>query len=229
MKEVFGSGATKWFGVNPIVIVIGIAILLLMIVTLPLFTVTKAIEVKEVILTSVAKEVPETVNTVETKKVYVGWMKEQSTSYSYSGPMVVYTPGRYYSDQQYDTNYFAARGTGGSGNIGGGGGSYYSFYNPYYSSNQGRQYTVDATDEITEYQIADDGNGTWNLTLTDVNGKQQVYRNIGEYDLTKTGETKVPTTITKMKIVQEQVPQQVTKQQIINLRVNLIQLLFRLY
>ena len=43
--------------------------------------------------------------------------------------------------------------------------------------------------------------------------------------LTKTGEIKIPTTVTKMNTVSEQEPQQVTKQQVVRIRVNLIQLL----
>ena len=62
-------------------------------------------------------------------------------------------------------------------------------------------------------------------TIYNANGKSTVYRYIDQYDLTKTGEIKIPTTVTRMNTVSEQEPQQITREQVVPIRVNLIQLL----
>jgi hypothetical protein len=100
-----------------------------------------------------------------------------------------------------------------------GGSSYIPFGRP------GRRYQIDASDEIVDFQQANGPDGSLTITLTNASGKPNLYRYISTYDLTKTGETNIRTTITRTKTVSTQEPKQVTTVEGIPIRVNGIHLI----
>jgi predicted component of type VI protein secretion system len=77
------------------------------------------------------------------------------------------------------------------------------------------QYSITAmNDKIADFQYNKNFNGLFDVTLTDVDGRQRVYRNVVNWSLDKTGQVVVPvtttTTKTVMRDVTKQVPDQVT-------------------
>ncbi len=78
-----------------------------------------------------------------------------------------------------------------------------------------------------QYSAAPDN--TWDITLISQDGKQKIIRGVNEYDLTKTGDATVEVTETENKTIVNQVPQQVTKEVPVQLRVGLFQLIFGIY
>jgi hypothetical protein len=70
---------------------------------------------------------------------------------------------------------------------------------------------------------------TWVITLTSYDGTQVIHRDITSYDLTKTGKATVKANKTVSTPYTEQVPQQVTREEAIKVRVNLINLIFGNY
>jgi len=191
------SKGTKWFGVNPRIIIFGAIVLILIFLFVPMFSAAKVVEVSETIMVTVQKQVPETVTEDVPTKVYVGYLQEQGQTYGGNVPMMLLrVPG-------------GCRATAA----------------PIYNRALGLRYQIDVSDEIVDLQQANGPDGSLTVTLTNAAGKSTVYSYIDQYDLTKTGEIKIPTTVTKMNTVSEQEPQQVTKQQVVRIRVNLIQLL----
>jgi hypothetical protein len=190
----------RWFGVNPWIVIVGIIVVLLLIF-LPIYPATKMVDKTETIMVPVQKERQKEVTVDETIKVYQGYLQEKGTSVARTGYTI-----------QYDFW----------------GNAYYVPYT-YYDRKAGRSITVDAVDEIVETQQAPGPNDTWVVTLTSHDGDQIVYRDIETIDLTKTGKA----TVQVKKMVPEQYteeePQQVTRQEAIKIRVNLISLVFGNY
>ncbi len=207
------SKRKKWLGVSPWIIIgsAGALVVILVVLFVPMFSSNKIIEVTDTIMVKVEKQVPVTVTEEVTKKVYVGYMQEQGQYYGGTGGVIILGEGPYYGGSSDMVGGSADR-----GRIVG--------PTPYYGS-PGRRYQIDAGDEIVDYQQQNGPDGSLTLTLTDADGKQTVYRYIDTYDLTKTGEIKVPTQVTKMNTVYEEKPQQITRQQVVPTTVNLIQLI----
>src|SRR4030042_649129 len=80
---------TRWFGVNPWVVIVGIIILLL-ILFVPMFSATKMVEKTETIMVPVQKERQEQVTVDETISVYTGWMQEGGGTITRTGYYVAY-------------------------------------------------------------------------------------------------------------------------------------------
>jgi hypothetical protein len=222
----------KWFGLNPPIVIAICVLILLLFLFLPLFSVK--VDVKEIVMVNQTKEVPETVTENEIINVWVGCMAETKSSGGggyYYNPVVIIPSFRYpYNNyeggssgnsnfqmstdttqtQTYSSNYY--------------GGGYYP---SYYGSTTTAKHTVDVSDEIVDLQKSRGPDNTWVLSLKNRNGNETIYRNVTDLDLTKTGQISAPVTKTKMKQVQEQVPKELTKQEII--LVNLIQLIFKSY
>ena len=208
---------TRWFGVDRRVIIFGAVVLLLIFLFVPMYSAVKVIEVTETAMVTVEKQVPETVTEDVPTKVYVGFLEEQGQG-GYAGiPQAIIIIGG------------GSSGYTGSADSGSAGGSvdrgfvYGPSYNTYGSS--GRRYQVDVSDEIVDVQQANGPDNSLTLTLTNASGKSNVYRYIDKYDLTKTGEVNIPTTVTRTKTVSAQEPQQVTREEVIPIKVFLIQLL----
>jgi hypothetical protein len=172
-----------------------------------MFPSTKAVEAKDTKIVTVQKQVPETVTENVPTKVYVGYLQERGQSYGgYMPPIIIVT--------EDDGGPLGASADFGP--------SYWPSYNIYGSP--GRRYQVDASDEIVDFQQANGPDRTLTITLTSASGKSTVYRYIDQYDLTKTGEINIPTTVTRMKTVSTQESKQVTTVEAIPIRVNLIHL-----
>ncbi len=214
------KSTAQWFGINRWIIILGAIVVLLIVLFVPMFSAIKVVEVKETVMVTVQKQVPETVTEDVATKVYVGYLQEQGqsyTTYAYTPPVVIISGMSRTSPlvgASADTGHYV-------------GPSYSPSYGPSYNTygSSGRRYQVDVSDEIVSFQQANGPDGSLTMTLTKANGDSTVYRYINQYDLTKTGVIKIPTVITRMKTVSEQEPQQVTKEQIIPINVNLIQLL----
>lgn len=191
---------TRWFGVNPWIVIVGV-IAVLLLIFLPIYPATKTVEKTETVMTTVTKERPEEVTVEETIKVYTGWLQERGTTVARSSYTIRY-------------DYW--------------GNPYYVPYT-YYDTAKGSTTTVDAVDEIVEIQYTRGPNDTWTITLRAYDGTEIVHRDIASYDLTKTGKATVPVTKTISKTYTEEVPQQVTRQETLKLRVNLISLIFGTY
>jgi hypothetical protein len=196
-------------------IISGAVLLILILLFVPMFSATKVVEVSDTVMVTVQKQIPVTVTEDVRTKVYVGYMQEQGQTYGgYMGPIMVIGQQPMDAGEQPSGNYGASADRG-------------PVYSPIYNNYgvPGRRYQIDASDEIVDFQQANGPDGSLTITLTNVDGKSTVYRYIDQYDLTKTGEIKIPTTVTKMNTVSEQEPRQVIKQQVVHIRVNLIQLL----
>lgn len=213
---------TKWFGVNPWIIIFGAIVLILIVLFVPMFAATKVVEVTNTEMVTVEKQVPQTVTEDVPTKVYVGYLQEQGQNYGGyyggGGGTVVVIGGS-------QPMNIGGPSSGGIGAEADRGPVYSPSYNNYGYGTPGRRYQIDVSDEIVDFQQANGPDGSLTVTLTDADGKSTVYRYIDQYDLTKTGTIKIPTTTTIMNTVSEQEPQQVTKQQVVPIRVNLIQLL----
>jgi hypothetical protein len=199
-------------GVNPWVVIAG-AIAVLLLTFLPIFPAEKIVEKTETIMVPVTKEREETVTVDETIKTYTGYLEEQGTSVPRTG----YTTQErtvirydYWGDPYYYTYYEDVPYT-------------------YNETAPGRQITIDAVDEIVEVQQANGPNNTWIITLTAYDGTQVVYRDIVKQDLSKTGKTTVKVNKTIKTPYTDQVPQEVTKQETLKLRVNLLSLMLKNY
>jgi len=191
---------TSWFGVNPWVVIVGVIILLL-ILFVPMFSATKMVEKTETIMVPVQKERQEQVTVDETISVYTGWMQQGGGTIERTGYYV-----------EYDAW----------------GNPYYVPYN-YYDQAAGSTVTVDPVDQIIQMQQTRGPDNSWVITLTSYDGTQVVHRDITSYDLTKTGKATVKANKTVSTPYTEQVPQQVTKQEAIKVRVSLINLIFGNY
>jgi hypothetical protein len=200
------SGSISWFGVNPWIVIGGAVVLVLILLFVPMFPATKATEVTDTKMVTVETQVPETVTEDVPTKVYVGYMQEQGQTYGgYMPPIIIYSVGGDSGMLRGSADY---------------GPSYGPSYSPY--GNSGRRYQIDASDEIVDFQQANGPDGSLTITLTSASGKSTVYRYIDRYDMTKTGEVNIRTTITRTKTVSTQEPQQVTTVEGIPIRVNLI-------
>jgi hypothetical protein len=191
---------TSWFGVNPWVVIVGVIILLL-ILFVPMFSATKTVEKTETIMVPVQKERQEQVTVDETISVYTGWMQE-------GGGTIERTT--YYVEYDYWGN------------------PYYVPYT-YYDKAAGSTITIDPVDQIVQMQQTRGPDNTWVITLTSYDGTQVIHRDITSYDLTKTGKATVKANKTVSTPYTEQVPQQVTREEAIKVRVNLINLIFGNY
>jgi hypothetical protein len=191
---------TSWFGVNPWVVIVGVIILLL-ILFVPMFSATKTVEKTETIMVPVQKERQEQVTVDETISVYTGWMQE-------GGGTIERTT--YYVEYDYWGN------------------PYYVPYT-YYDKAAGSTITIDPVDQIVQMQQTRGPDNSWVITLTSYDGTQVVHRDITSYDLTKTGKATVKVNKTVSTPYTEQMPQQVTREEAIKVRVNLINLIFGNY
>jgi hypothetical protein len=194
------KGGTKWLGASPWIIIVGVIVLLL-ILFVPMFSATKTVQKTETVMVPVTKERQEQVATDETINVYVGWLQEGGGTIERTG---------YYID--YDAW----------------GNPYYVPYT-YYDQAAGAQTTIDAVDQITNMQQARGPDNTWTLTLTAYDGTQVIHRGVTSYDLTKTGRTTVRTNKTVSTPYTESVPQQVTKDVEVKVKVSLINLILGNY
>ena len=218
-----GSQGTTWFGVNPWIIIGGAVALVLILLFVPMFPATKVVEVTDTKMVTVQQQIPETVTEDVPTKVYVGYMQERGQGYGgYMPPIIIVTtPGYGGTGDTGGVGASADTGTyGGSADYGP---SYGPSYGPY--DNSGRRYQVDVSDEIVDFQQANGPDRTLTITLTNASGKSTVYRYIDRYDLTKTGETNIRTTVTRTKTVTTQEPKQVTTLEAVPIRVNLIHLI----
>jgi hypothetical protein len=216
-----------WFGMQRwVVAVLGIGILILLFA--PLFSVTKIISKTETVMTTVTTQEPVTVISQNKIKVYVGWLKttEQSgagTTYGYYYPVPIVinsggslpgTSGGYTMAQQQQQQTYTGYSSG--------------IYN--YGGTQTTSTTkVDPSDQIVDVKYASAPNNCWDVTLISHDGAEKIIRDVNEYDLTKTGDTTVDVTETKMNTVINEVPQQVTKEVPVQVRVSLFQLIFGNY
>jgi hypothetical protein len=217
------SEGTKWFGVKPWIVIGGAIVLILILLFVPMFSEAKVIQVTNTIMATVQKQVPETVTEDVPTRVYVGYLQEKGQSYTtYTPPIIIIGGGPGGNEGSSGNRPEVEADTGRTGVSGGYGPVYGPSYNNYGS---GRRYQIDVSDEIVDFQQANAPDGSLTITLTNADGKQTVYKHIDQYDLTKTGQINIPTTVTKMNTVSEQEPQQVTNQQVITVNVNLIQLL----
>ncbi len=194
-----GQG-TKWLGASPWVVIVGI-IVLLIILFVPMFTATKTVQKTETVMTPVTKERQEQVATDETINVYVGWLQEGGGTIERTG---------YYVEYDYWGN------------------PYYVPYT-YYDEASGAQTTIDAVDQITQMQQARGPDNTWTITLTSYDGTQVIHRGVTNYDLTKTGRTTVRTDKTVSTPYTDMVPQQVTKDVEVKVKVSLVNLMLGNY
>jgi hypothetical protein len=108
------------------------------------------------------------------------------------------------------------------------GNPYYVPYT-YYDQAAGSTVTVDPVDQIVQMQQTRGPDNSWVITLTSYDGTQVVHRDITSYDLTKTGRSTVKANKTVSTPYTETVPQQVTKNEEVKVRVNLINLIFGNY
>ena len=203
----------RWLGASPWVVIAGL-IAVALLVFLPIFPAEKTVDKTETIMVPVTKEKQEQVTADETIKVYQGYIEEkgsttETTSYR-SVPYTQYVCCNIYGNYYYETYYVNE-----------------AYTTP--TAVPGKQTTIDAVAEIVEVQKARGPGDTWILTLTAQDGTQTVYRNIINDDLTKTGKATVSVTKTVSTPYTEQVPKQVTKQEILKLRVNLLSLILQDY
>jgi hypothetical protein len=213
----------RWFGLKPWVVIVG-GIVLLILLFAPLFSTTKIVSKTETVMTTVTTQEPETVTRQEKVKVYVGWLKSKEQSGG-GQTYIVMVPfsGPYYSSGQ--DSYEGALGAQQQQQ------QFYSpsYYPSYYGSQTVTTHNVDASDEIVDVQYVRAPNNRWDVSLIDRTGSELIIRNVYEYDITKTGEITAEVTETQMKTITNQVPQQVTKEVPIQVRVSLVQLIFGRY
>lgn len=93
----------------------------------------------------------------------------------------------------------------------------------------GSQYAIDAPDAVVELRQTRDAQGNWTLTLVDYYGGEVVYRSVTRWDLTRTGALTVPVSTMGIQTVKDLVPQQVTKEKEVKVRVSFFQWLFGSY
>jgi len=93
----------------------------------------------------------------------------------------------------------------------------------------GGRYYIDASDGVVEIRQTRDANGNWTISTIDYNGSEVIYRDVTQWDLTKTGTLTVPATGTGFQTVSDTIPQQVTKEKEVKVRVNFFQWLFGSY
>ncbi len=206
VKEKQGKGASPWVIA---VSVIGVLLLLF----LPIFPATKMVEKTETIMVPVTKEKEEQVTVDEAVKVFVGYIELKGSKVQKTG----YRPETYV-EIRYDVW----------------GNPYYYTYTvevpyTYYDTAPGKQIPIDPSLEIVEMQQIRNADGTWTLTLTAHDGTQTVYRDVEKFDLTKTGQARVKVTKTVKTPYTEQVPQQVTKQEEVQVRTSLLNLVLKNY
>ncbi len=93
----------------------------------------------------------------------------------------------------------------------------------------GQQHNIDPSLGVVEFSQTRDAAGNWTLTTVDHNGNQVVYRSVTRWDLTKTGTLNVSITGRGVQTVTDTIPQHVTKQKEVKLRVNFFQWIFGSY
>jgi hypothetical protein len=99
-------------------------------------------------------------------------------------------------------------------------------YTGYMCDARGTFYTIDAVAEIVDIKRVRGPGNTWVISTVDYSGNEVIYRDIVQDDLTKTGTTTTPATGAGTRTVTRQVPQQVTKENQIQVRVSFLGLLF---
>jgi len=193
-------GGTKWLGASPWVVILGVIVLLL-ILFVPMFSATKTVQKTETVMVPVTKERQEQVTTDETINVYVGWLQE--------GGGTIQQTGYYIEYDAWGNPYYVP----------------YTYYDQAYGS----QIQIDSVDQIVTMQQARGPDNTWTITLTSYDGTQVIHRGVTSYDLTKTGITTVRTNKTVSTPYTDMVPQQVTNDVDVKVRVSLINLIFGNY
>jgi len=191
---------TKWLGVNPWIVIVGVIILLL-ILFVPMFSATKTVQRIETVMVPVEKERQEQVTADETINVYVGWLQEGGGRIERTGYYIAYDSW---------------------------GDPYYVPYT-YYDQAAGSQTQIDPVDQIVTMQQIRGPDNTWTITLTSYDGAQVIHRGVTNYDLTKTGRTTVSTTKSVSTPYTEMVPQQVTKDVETKVHVSLVNLMLGNY
>jgi len=191
---------TKWLGVNPWIVIVGVIILLL-ILFVPMFSATKIVQKTETIMVPMERERQEQVTADESINVYVGWLQEGGGTIERTGYYIAYD---YWGDP------------------------YYVPYT-YYDQASGSQTQIDPVDQIVTMQQTRGPDNTWTITLTSYDGAQVIHRGVTNYDLTKTGKTTVSTTKTVSTPYTEMIPQQVTKDVETKVHVSLVNLILGNY
>jgi len=227
ITQVENTNERLWFGMKPWVVVTS-AVGVLVLLFAPLFSVTKVVRTTETMMTTVTTQEPVTVISQNKIKVYTGWLKitdrsgGQTGGYSgyYSPPIILYGGG--YAGQQGLSGLYSFQQQQQQQQTYGG---YYSPYTYNYGSQTVTTTKVDLSDEIIDVKYVRAPNNTWDISLISRDGKEKIIREVNEYDLTKTGDITVDVTETKMKTITNQVPQQVTKEVPVQLRVGFLQLI----
>jgi hypothetical protein len=99
-------------------------------------------------------------------------------------------------------------------------------YTGFLCDNRGVFTTIDAVAGIVDIRRVRGPGNTWVISTVDYSGNEVIYRDIVQDDLTKTGTTTIPATGAGTRTVTRQVPQQVTKENQIQVRVSFFGLLF---
>ena len=100
-------------------------------------------------------------------------------------------------------------------------------YQGWLLDDDGATTTIDAVNGVVDIRKSRAPGDTWVYTLTDSSGSEVIYRDIVDADLTKTGSLSVPvSTEAGTKTGTQMVPQQVTKDKQVQIRVSLVQYLF---
>jgi hypothetical protein len=87
--------------------------------------------------------------------------------------------------------------------------------------------TIDAVAAIVDIKKARGPGNTWVISTIDYYGNEVIYRDVVDSDLTKTGSTTVPVSTEEgTKTGTQMVPQQVTKDKQVPIRVSLFQYIF---
>jgi hypothetical protein len=98
-------------------------------------------------------------------------------------------------------------------------------YSGWMKDRHGTTHTLDPSDQIVEIKQVRGPDQTWTISLIDYSGKEVVYRDILNSDLTRGTQITVPASGTKTVQVTEQVPKDVTTIKKNQVRVSLIQLI----
>jgi len=213
---------TRWFGLKPWVVIAG-GIVLLLLLFAPLFSTTKIVSKTETIMTTVTTQEPETVTRQEKVKVYVGWLKIKEQSGGGQMPSYVVLPPFPGSSSTSESEALMQQQQQQTSTV------YMPSYPSYYGSQTVTTTKVDVSDEIVDVKYVSAPNNMWDISLIDNKGQEKIFRNVYEYDITKTGEITAEVTETQMKTITNQVPQQITNEVPIQVRVSLVQLIFGKY
>lgn len=105
----------------------------------------------------------------------------------------------------------------------------FKVYSGWMKDRRGTKHTVDINDGVVDIIKTRGPDNTWVLTMIYFDRKEVIYRDITDYDLTRGNQITMPVTETKTVQVAQQVPQQVTSDKNVRVRVSLLQLLLGNY